>query len=88
MGLIGVIAPFRLEVGFGLASIFFKDFFFSSFGCKGESLKIFLRTIIQNRFYFKGGSYASHFMFENYVGQKRIRHRTTMNLNDVIFNRF
>lgn len=50
MGLIGVIAPFRLEVGFGLASIFFKDFFFSSFGCKGESLKIFLRTIIQNRF--------------------------------------
>jgi len=51
MGLIGVIAPFRLEVGFGLASIFFKDFFFSSFGCKGESLKIFLRTIIQNKIF-------------------------------------
>ena len=51
MGLIGVIAPFRLEVGFGLDSIFFKDFFFSSFGCKGESLKIFLRTIIQNKIF-------------------------------------
>ena len=33
----------------------------------------------------KDSSDASHFFN---VGQRRIRHRTTMNLNDVFFNRF
>ena len=33
---------------------------------------------------FKGS--ASHFIFEINVGKRRIRHRTTLNLNDVIFD--
>ena len=34
---------------------------------------------------FKGSSDPSHFIFETNVGKRRIRHRTTMNLNDVFF---
>ena len=34
--------------------------------------------------YFKGSSEASHFIFEIIVGKSRIRHRTILNLNDVI----
>ena len=37
---------------------------------------------------FEGSSDPSHFIFEINVGKRRIRHRTTLNLNDVIFNRF
>ena len=37
---------------------------------------------------FKGSSDPSHFIFAINVGKSRIRHRTTPNLNDVIFNRF
>ena len=36
----------------------------------------------------KGSPDQSHFIFEINVGESRIRHRTTLNLNDVIFNRF
>ena len=36
----------------------------------------------------KGSSDQSHFIFEINVGKSRIRHRTTLKLNDVIFNRF
>ena len=31
---------------------------------------------------------SSHFIFEINVGKGRIRHRTTLNLHKVIFNRF
>ena len=34
------------------------------------------------KFIFKGSSDQSHFIFEINVGKKRIRHGTTMNLND------
>ena len=37
---------------------------------------------------FKGSSDPSHFIFGINVGKGRIRHRTTLNLNDGIFNRF
>ena len=37
---------------------------------------------------FKDDSDPSHFIFEINVGKGRIRHRTTLNLKDVIFNRF
>ena len=36
----------------------------------------------------KGGLYPSHFTFEINVGKRRIRHRTTVNLNSINFNRF
>ena len=36
----------------------------------------------------KGSPDQSHFIFEINVGKRRIRHRTTLNLNDLIFNRF
>ena len=36
----------------------------------------------------KGSSDQSHFIFEINVGKSRIRHTTTLNLNDAIFNRF
>ena len=36
----------------------------------------------------KGSSDPSHFNFEITVGKRRIRQRTTLNLNNVIFNRF
>ena len=36
----------------------------------------------------KGSSNPSHFIFEINVGKSRIRHITTLNLNDVIFNQF
>ena len=36
----------------------------------------------------KGSSDPSHFIFEINVGKSRIRHRTTLNFNDGIFNRF
>ena len=36
----------------------------------------------------KGSSDKSHFILEINVGKSRIRHRTTLNLNDGIFNRF
>ena len=34
----------------------------------------------------KGSPDLSHFTFEIIVGKGRIRHRTTLNLNDTIFN--
>ena len=37
---------------------------------------------------FKGSSDPSHFISEINVGKSRIRHRTTLILNGVIFNRF
>ena len=36
----------------------------------------------------KGGPDPSHFIFVINVGKSRIRHRTTLNLNDAIFNSF
>ena len=36
----------------------------------------------------KGSSDQSHFIFEINVGKSRIRHRTTLNSNDIIFDRF
>ena len=36
----------------------------------------------------KSSSDSSHFMFEINVGKSRIRHRTTLNLDNVIFKRF
>ena len=36
----------------------------------------------------KGRTDQSHLTFEIIAGKRRIRHRTTLNLNDVIFNRF
>ena len=35
----------------------------------------------------KGIPDSSHFIFEINVGKGRIRHKTTLNLNDAIFNR-
>ena len=37
---------------------------------------------------FKSSPNQSHIFFEINVGKRRIRHRTTLNLNEVIFNRF
>ena len=37
---------------------------------------------------FKGSSDTSHYIFEINFGKSRIRNRTTLNLNDVVFNRF
>ena len=34
---------------------------------------------------FKGSSHQSHFIFEINVGKRRFRHRTTSNLNQVMF---
>ena len=36
----------------------------------------------------KGSPDFSHFIFESNVGKDQIRHRTTLNLNDIIFNPF
>ena len=36
---------------------------------------------------FKGSPDESHFIFKTIVGKSRIRHKTILNLNDVIFNR-
>ena len=36
----------------------------------------------------KGSPDPSHFIFEINPGKRRIRHRTTLNLNDLIFSRF
>ena len=36
----------------------------------------------------KGSSDPNHFIFEINAAKGRIRHRTTLNLNDIIFNRF
>ena len=38
--------------------------------------------------YFKGSSDRSHFIFEINVGKSRILQRTTLNLNDAVFNQF
>ena len=35
---------------------------------------------------FKGSPDRSHFIFEINVGKSRIRHRTTLNLNDVVID--
>ena len=37
---------------------------------------------------FKGSPDQSHFIFEINVGKSRIRHRTTLNWNHLIFSRF
>ena len=39
------------------------------------------------RVWFKGSSGPSHFIFEINVGKSRIRHRTTLELNDELLNR-
>ena len=49
------------------------------------TIDLFLNKILS---LFKGGPVPSHFIFEINVGKKRIRHKTTLNLNDAIFNRF
>ena len=36
--------------------------------------------------WFKGSPDPSHFIFEINVGKSRIRQRTTLNLNNIIFN--
>ena len=63
--------------------------------CQYASISGFLimRFPLLNRLFwqllsFKGGPYSSHFIFEINVGKRRIRHRTTLNSNDAIFNRF
>jgi len=38
--------------------------------------------------HFKGSPDPSHFIFKIYVGKRRIRHRTNLDLNSLIFNRF
>ena len=43
---------------------------------------LFLGRILR---FFKGSSDTSHFIFEINVGKRRFRHRTTSNLNQVIF---
>ena len=40
------------------------------------------------RYHFKGSPDSSYFFFEINVGKSRIRHRTTLNLNEVIIHRF
>ena len=45
-----------------------------------NSLQILEMTI-------KGSQDPSHFIFEINIGKRRIRHGTTLNLNDTIFNR-
>ena len=35
---------------------------------------------------FKGSPYQNHFIYEINIGKRRIRHKTTLNLNDVIFS--
>ena len=49
------------------------------------SVKCYSECVMKQN-YLKDSSYPSHFMFEINVGKCRIRHRTTLNLND--FNRF
>ena len=52
--------------------------------------KVFItKSITQTRgLIVKGSPDLSHFICEINVGKKRIRNRTTMNLNDLIFSRF
>ena len=40
--------------------------------------------LFENKFYLKGSSDQSHFIFKINVGKRRIRYRTTLNLNDLI----
>jgi len=42
----------------------------------------YLNRTCQKNHMFKGSSDSSHFIFEINVGKRRIRHRTTLNLND------
>ena len=44
--------------------------------------------LLRQRTTLKGSPDPSHFIFEINVGKRRIRHRTILNLNDLIFNRF
>jgi len=46
-----------------------------------------LMWTIQRNEKFKGSSDPSHFIFEINVGKGRIRHKTTLNLNDAILKR-
>ena len=49
---------------------------------------LYVNCNIKHVSFIKGSSERSHFIFEINVGKSRIRHRTTLNLNDVIFTRF
>ena len=54
-----------------------------------RSAKILESTlIITNTIFIKGSSDESHFIFEINAGKSRIRHWTTLNLNDLIFCQF
>ena len=54
--------------------------------CPGKNHKLMLENGTMSNF--KGSSDPSHFIFEINIGKSRIRHRTTLNLNDAIFDRF
>ena len=54
----------------------------------GIVLFILVDNFNTHRHTIKGSSDPSHLIFEINAGKSRIRHRTTLNLNDVIFNRF
>ena len=44
--------------------------------------KLAENNILENIHFVKGSSDTSHFIFQVNVGKRRIRHRTTLNLND------
>ena len=61
---------------------------------RSDSIPSLLKRIHKRIFNFsfncskiKGSSYQSNFLFEINVGKRRIRHITTLNLNDVNLNR-
>ena len=58
--------------------------------CNAISSKVdfWLESIFISKNIFKGSSDPSHFISEINVGKSRIRHRTTLNINQIIFKRF
>ena len=54
--------------------------------CLVAEIKILIGENLRNFQSFKGSS-DPNFIFEINFGKRRIRHRTTLNLNDAIFNR-
>ena len=52
----------------------------------GSSISIFFLKLFF--VFFKGSPDLNQFIFEINGGKRRIRHRTTLNLNDLIFIRF
>ena len=61
---------------------------FASWNSTYDRLAMYVMNCIDHGIELKGSSDQSHFIFENNVGKKRIRHRTTLNLNDPTPNRF